>query len=58
MLGNNVIKLNQATVVEALQEYFDKRGYGNKASFTVDSVKTTSMSFIEATVTGVEPDAD
>lgn len=25
MLGRNTITLNQATVIEALQEYFDKR---------------------------------
>ncbi len=33
MIGNNEIKINQATMIEAIQEYFDKR-YTSKIKIT------------------------
>jgi hypothetical protein len=41
MKGNNVIELNAATVIEAVQEYLDKRTVGGRAD-KVEAVSFTS----------------
>ncbi len=57
MRGNNTLLLNAATVIEALQEYFDRRSHDHVAEFAVKSVRhctTDSDGFIEASVEGSE----
>lgn len=43
MRGTNLITLNHDTVVDAMQEYFDKRGLDGKADFIVEEVNMASM---------------
>lgn len=40
MKGNNTLEVNEATMIEALQEYFDKRTI--KPLFKVESVSAQS----------------
>lgn len=43
MRGNNTLNLNEATIIEALQEYFDKRSL--RSPFKVTSVTYTGGTF-------------
>lgn len=52
MKGNNELRLNDATVIEALQEYFDKRFTG--APVNVTSVKREQSGYESTFVVQVE----
>ncbi len=52
MKGNNELRLNDATMIEALQEYFDKRFTG--APFSVASVKHEQSGYESTFVVRVE----
>jgi len=52
MKGNNELRLNDATVIEALQEYFDKRFTG--APVRVTSVKRESSGYDSTFIVLVE----
>lgn len=58
MRGNNVIVANAATVVEAMQEYLDRRAIGGKSdkvesvSYAIDSGQSTYRFFLSERKSG------
>ena len=45
MIGSNTITLNEATLVEAVQFYFDNEVFNRQSSPTVRSIKTVNVGF-------------
>lgn len=59
MKGNNSIEMNQATLIEAIQEYFDKRWSGPPQEVVIVKVANGSRSdclSVEVQLTEREPE--
>lgn len=59
MKGNNIIELNQATLQEAIQEYFDKRWSGPPQEVVIVKVANGSRSdslSVEVQLAAKEPE--
>lgn len=60
MIGNNELHLNQATLIQAMQEWLDKRllGYAPKVTAVKSESKGYSVETFIVSTTDREPQAD
>jgi hypothetical protein len=48
MRGNNMVRVGQATLVEAMQEYLDKRRYQDSGDWKVTGVCAAEAEYVSA----------